>query len=190
MATSYNYTKVVDFGLLMSEIDASAIVEPVAGTTPYDNDAFDIWFATDLSSGDQTILDNVIASHTIPTPPESSREISQSTQFGTTNTAPTQIPNMVFTAETRRYFISFTTTATSTASGATIELCFFVDDQCRMDSIRAINTTNWALGSKALIQTQAIVECTGGEVVGARIATTQGSVTIYEQSLCIIELEN
>lgn len=70
VATKYTYSKTTDFGgsldtsLLVAEIAASAI-DTGANPVHIDTlaDAVDVWFASALSSGDQTTLGTVVGAH-------------------------------------------------------------------------------------------------------------------------------
>jgi len=75
--TSYSYTKIVNSDDLTAKIEASAIVSALDHIDTSGN-SLTIWFKEDLSSGDHTILDNLIAnySYTPPTPAPSSVEVT------------------------------------------------------------------------------------------------------------------
>lgn len=64
---TYSYVKNVDVELLVKEIKTSAIATELQHIDTVD-DAVDIHMVDTLSAGDQSALDGIVASHTIPTP--------------------------------------------------------------------------------------------------------------------------
>ena len=207
--TDYSYSIATDFvnldvagvvhlGLLQVEVGDSAIA---SGLPLLDvkcaGDTVTFVFTGTLTSGDETILDGIVAAHTGTWPgaapgegPPNYYEVSAINTVQTTLATYVDVPSMVVNDVTAgKWLATYMTTGTSQDDNEDVTYTIAINDVVVTSSQRAVTIRH--SGINYLMTTQAFLTLADGDKVAVRYRSYQAGkfVAMYERNLILARLE-
>lgn len=196
---SLDVAGVVHLELLRQEVADSAIASglPLLDVKCAD-DTVTFVFTGTLTSGDETILDGIVAAHTGTWPgsapgegPPNYYEKSATNTVQTTSGTYVDVPSMVVNDVTAgKWLATYMTTGTHQDDNASLQMAIAVNDVVATASQRLVTIRH--AGINYLLATQAFLELSDGDKVAARYRNAEADgkyVEMYERNLILVRLE-
>jgi hypothetical protein len=189
--SEFTYTKSItsDFGgnlnidNLQNEIIAQGLT-PILVRIDRLGDSIDVVFDSELSAGEQTILNNtVIPNHNNEETIDDNLSVNSIIYEGISSNSYIDMDSMTLMPESGTYIVNFSSSAKLSLQNNTYEYAIFKAGIIVQQSNRILFPNN--NNNIQLISTQSTISVNGSESINIKYKTTGGTFTVYERNLIL-----